>query len=226
MKLISNRAFDRRSIPLFCYRCQKPGHFRKSCPSRGPQCGICSQAHETSNCQMHDNRRGREVLYKCPNCGGGHPAWSPECTFEETVRMREECRRWRQDGPQWATHPRTNVSSPTHSRIHASLSDDEFVLVRKQATAKSGSAQSHVEASQSSASGEAGRKTNRGRPRKHAPASQDTVSEDQRAEMARPRATRSSGSSEMTESNQVAQSSATTESERLPIRSRGRPRKV
>ena len=42
-------------------------------------------------------------LFKCPNCGREHPAWSLECENPEVKKMRAKCTHWREQGPPWAS---------------------------------------------------------------------------------------------------------------------------
>jgi len=55
--------------PLRCFKCQKFGHGSKAC--KGTEtCASCGQTGHNGDCS-------NEV--KCPNCSGGHTAFSKEC---------------------------------------------------------------------------------------------------------------------------------------------------
>ncbi|KAG0728272.1 hypothetical protein GWK47_032828 [Chionoecetes opilio] len=44
----------------------------------GASCGVCSQAHASEQCIRRHKAR-QLMTARCPNCSGGHHAWSPRC---------------------------------------------------------------------------------------------------------------------------------------------------
>lgn len=67
--------------PIRCLRCQRFGHERRDCKSETPKCALCSNHHETNDCQAP------KELKRCANCLGPHPAYDRECP-----RFWEKCR--------------------------------------------------------------------------------------------------------------------------------------
>ena len=67
--------------PIRCLRCQRFGHERRDCKSETPKCALCSNHHETNECQAP------KELKRCANCLGPHPAYDRDCP-----RFWEKCR--------------------------------------------------------------------------------------------------------------------------------------
>lgn len=56
--------------PQRCTRCQRFGHMQRVCRARKARCCTCAEEHREEGCSGP---------YFCANCGGPHPADSPNC---------------------------------------------------------------------------------------------------------------------------------------------------
>ena len=66
--------------PIGCLRCQRFGHECRNCTSKTPNCGKCSDSHETNTCTTD------QPSHKCLNCKGNHPSYNRDCP-----RFQEKC---------------------------------------------------------------------------------------------------------------------------------------
>ena len=92
--------------PKQCFKCWKWGHIQRYC-SKPALCGRCGcKAHGEggkageAQCPTHTG----QLPYRCPNCGGRHPAWVKECPGR--ARAREGAREAYQYRPRAFEAPR------------------------------------------------------------------------------------------------------------------------
>ena len=92
--------------PKQCFKCWKWGHIQRYC-SKPALCGRCGcRAHGEggkageAQCPTHTG----QLPYRCPNCGGRHPAWVKEC--QGRARAREGAREAYQYRPRAFEAPR------------------------------------------------------------------------------------------------------------------------
>ncbi|WAO94342.1 Hypothetical protein NCS54_01192100 [Fusarium falciforme] len=87
--------FPQQGTPMFCYKCNTPGHFKEVCGYGQFRCGRCSGQHSTASCQSGDKLR-------CCNCMGPHAAWDHRCTDKGSQREHSKASYHRKVGPFWA----------------------------------------------------------------------------------------------------------------------------
>jgi hypothetical protein len=75
--------------PTQCYKCWQWGHTQRYC-RKDPLCPRCGTASHgdggrvgESQCPTHTG-----LAYRCPTCGGQHPAWARECPKGAEARQR------------------------------------------------------------------------------------------------------------------------------------------
>jgi hypothetical protein len=109
--------------PKQCFKCWKWGHIQRYCP-KPALCGRCgARAHGEggkageAQCPTHSG----QLAFRCPCCGGRHPAWAKECPGK--VRAKEEAREAYQYRPRAYAEP-VRPGKPTQ-RIFSLIHDDE-----------------------------------------------------------------------------------------------------
>ncbi|KAM5347430.1 hypothetical protein ACJ41O_010435 [Fusarium nematophilum] len=86
--------FAPQGIPMFCYACNRPGHFQEVCGFGGFRCGFCSGDHPTTKCQIRDRLR-------CCNCQDEHAAWDHRCKDRRSQQEHSKASLHRKRGPFW-----------------------------------------------------------------------------------------------------------------------------
>ncbi|KAM0262016.1 hypothetical protein ACHAPA_009478 [Fusarium lateritium] len=143
------RAMGVQGIPLFCYNCGKPAHFKYQC--NAPQsCSRCSGEHDTRECPVRERRN-----YACPTCEGKHEAWHTACTDESARDQHRISRQHRQTGPEWARANRPQPTNASSSQAQPGTAPENTATVP-----------SSSEASLSAPSSQEAPRRGRGRPRK------------------------------------------------------------
>ena len=72
------RVSDRFHLPQ-CYKCQKFGHTRNTCPTKSNDvqvCRYCTENHDSKSCPQ----KGQQDKYKCANCGQNHSSTYFKCS--------------------------------------------------------------------------------------------------------------------------------------------------
>ncbi|KAI8658988.1 hypothetical protein NCS55_01177600 [Fusarium keratoplasticum] len=87
--------FPLQGTPLFCYKCNTPGHFKEACGYGEFRCGRYSRQHSTASCQSGDK-------LQCCNCMGPHAAWDHRCKDKRSQGEHSKASYHRKVGPFWA----------------------------------------------------------------------------------------------------------------------------
>lgn len=66
--IVKVEAQKQQTGPVQCHRCQQFGHAQRYCSAK-PKCVKCGENHLTQEC-----KKARNIVAKCANCGGPHPA--------------------------------------------------------------------------------------------------------------------------------------------------------
>ena len=91
--------------PNQCFRCLRFGHVAIACKAESARCRLCGESHATERC--HQKKvANQEVVIKCANCRGPHPASSMRCP------KRKEVARIIAVGPVALLRPKTAKPAP------------------------------------------------------------------------------------------------------------------
>ena len=97
--------------PKQCFKCWKWGHIQRYCV-KPALCGRCGcRAHGEggkageAQCPTHTS----QIPYRCPNCGGRHPAWVKECPGR--MKAKEGAREAYQHRPRAFAAPKPDTAT-------------------------------------------------------------------------------------------------------------------
>jgi hypothetical protein len=78
--------------PKQCFKCWKWGHIQRYCskPALCGRCGARADGEGGKDREAQYPTHSGQLAFRCPCCGGRHPAWAKECPRK--VRAKEEAR--------------------------------------------------------------------------------------------------------------------------------------
>lgn len=76
--------------PVQCFKCWKWGHTQQYCRSTPlcPRCGTKAHGEGGRDGEAQCPTYTDEIPFRCPVCGGRHPAWSRECPEKSKVLLK------------------------------------------------------------------------------------------------------------------------------------------
>lgn len=90
----------------------------------------------------------------CPNCGGAHPAWAPQCQNEAVLKMLGECAYYREKGVYWAQDVMEQSTAPTMLRNVTRDAEPRFPHTRQKKADKTTNKKDTKKATKKSEAGE------------------------------------------------------------------------